>query len=224
MIMEKTKTTIDLKLFPKEIHKYLVNADIYDSSCGENSQVLYSSAGYYIKIAPKSSLEREAQITDFLFTQGIGAKMEYYVSADRDYMVTRPAPGQDATHYLENPEKLCESLAAAMKYLHGLPADNLPLSPQMDFYNADGSLSCDTFIHGDFCLPNIMLEDYSFKTFIDLGLAGKGDRHIDVFWCLWSLWFNLKTDKYTDYFLDLYGREKVNLAVIKKLAQLEEKI
>ena len=52
----------------------------------------------------------------------------------------------------------------------------------------------------------------------------KGDRHIDVFWCLWSLWFNLKTDKYTDYFLDLYGREKVNLAVIKKLAQLEEKI
>jgi hypothetical protein len=64
--MEKTKTTIDLKFFPQEIHKYLENADIYDSSCGENSQVLYSSAGYYIKIAPKSSLEREAQITDFL--------------------------------------------------------------------------------------------------------------------------------------------------------------
>ena len=85
-------------------------------------------------------------------------------------------------------------------------------------------LKADTLIHGDYCLPNIMLEDYSFKTFIDLGLAGKGDRHIDVFWCLWSLWFNLKTDKYTDYFLDLYGRENVNLAVIKKLAKLEEKI
>lgn len=222
--MEKTKTTIKINDFPVEIHKYLENADIYDSSCGENSQVLYSTLGYYIKIAPARSLEREAAITDFLHKQGIGAPVECYVSDDRDYMVTRPAPGQDATHFLDNPEKLCQALASAMKYLHRLPRDNLPLSPQMAFYNQDCSLSTDTFIHGDFCLPNIMLEDYSFKTFIDLGLAGKGDRHVDIFWCLWSLWFNLKTDRYTDCFLDLYGREKVNLAVIKKLAQLEEKI
>ena len=222
--MEKTKITIDINDFPKEIHKYLENADVYDSSCGENSRVLYSSRGYYIKITPKGNLEREADITAYLFEQGIGPEFVCYISSDKDYMVTRPARGQDATHYLDNPEKLCSSLAAAMKYLHSLPADNLPLSPQMDFYNSDGNLASDTFIHGDFCLPNIMLEDYQFRTFIDLGLAGKGDRHIDIFWCLWSLWFNLKIDKYTQYFLDLYGRENIDLKIIKKIATMEEKI
>lgn len=224
MIMEKTKTTIDLKFFPKEIHKYLVNADIFDSSCGENSRVLYSSKGYYIKIAPKGSLEREATITDYFYDSGIGAELVKYISTDKDYMVTRPAPGQDATHYLDNPHKLCETLAASMKYLHSLPMDNIILSPSMEYYKSDNVLDCDTYIHGDFCLPNIMLEDYSFKAFIDVGLAGAGDRHIDIFWCIWSLWFNLKTDKYTDYFLDLYGRESIDMSKLKYIAIKEDKV
>lgn len=224
MNMDKTKIIIDLKHFPKEIHKYLESADIYDTSSGENSQVLYSTLGYYIKIAPAGSLAREVTVTDFLHKQGIGAQVVKYVCADKDYMVTLPANGQDATHFLDNPEKLCRALAAAMKYLHSLPVDNLPPSPQMDFYNTDNSLKYDTFIHGDFCLPNIMLTDYRFDNFIDLGLAGVGDRHIDIFWCLWSLWFNLKTDRYTDYFLDLYGRQDIDLKIIKRLAEMEEKI
>ena len=57
--MEKTKTIIDINDFPAEIHKYLNNAEVYDTSCGENSQVLYSSQGYYIKITSKDSLKRE---------------------------------------------------------------------------------------------------------------------------------------------------------------------
>ena len=66
----------------------------------------------------------------------------------------------------------------------------------------------DTFIHGDFCLPNIILDNWKFSTLIDLGFAGACDRHIDIYWVLWSLNHNLKTDRYTDYFLDLYGKEK----------------
>ena len=222
--MEKTLINIKLSDFPQQLHTYLTDACIYDTSSGENSQVLYSSHDYYIKIAPKSSLEREAYVTDYLYKQGIGRELLEYISADKDYMVTRPATGQDATHFLSQPEKLCRALASAMKYLHSLPTDNLPPSPQMDFYNSDNTLKYDTFIHGDFCLPNIMLEDYTFKNFIDLGLVGAGDRHIDIFWCLWSLWFNLKTDRYTDYFIDLYGRESVNIETIKKIALLEGKI
>ena len=222
--MEKIKTDINLNDFPCELHPYLTDTEIFDSSCGENSRVLYSDKGYYIKIAPKGSLEREATIGVKLHEKGLCAKVEQYISAGKDYLVTLPATGQDATHFLAEPEKLCMALAEGMKYLHSLPTKDLPLSPQMDFYNKDKDLNCDTFIHGDFCLPNIMLEDYSFKTFIDLGLAGKGDRHIDVFWCLWSLWFNLKTDKYTDYFLDLYGREKVDIGKIRMMAKKEGKI
>jgi len=79
----------------------------------------------------------------------------------------------------------------------------------------------DTFIHGDFCLPNIMLDNWKFSTFIDVGLAGIGDKHIDIYWVLWSLNFNLGTDQYMDYFLDLYGREKVDMEILKLVAEEE---
>jgi kanamycin kinase len=57
-----------------------------------------------------------------------------------------------------------------------------------------------------------------------MGLAGRGDKHIDIFWVLWSLWFNLKTDRYTDCFLDYYGRDNIDLQIVKKLAYMEGKI
>ena len=222
--MEKIKTEININDYPVQLHKYMIDAEIYDSSCGENSRVLYSDKGYYIKIAPKGSLEREAAVGKQLAEKDLCANVEEYISADKDYMVTQPAIGQDATHFLAEPEKLCKALAEGMKYLHSLPVTDLPLSPQMDFYNKDADLNYDTFIHGDFCLPNIMLENYDFKMFIDMGLAGRGDKHIDIFWGLWSLWFNLKTDKYTDYFLALYGRDKINLSTIHKIAVMEGKL
>jgi kanamycin kinase len=70
-------------------------------------------------------------------------------------------------------------------------------------------------------LPNVILDDFKFSGFIDLGNGGVGDRHIDLFWGLWSLWFNLKTDKYGDVFLDAYGRDAVNIDNIKIIAAYE---
>ncbi|MBQ8579722.1 MAG: aminoglycoside 3'-phosphotransferase [Oscillospiraceae bacterium] len=70
-------------------------------------------------------------------------------------------------------------------------------------------LRSDTLLHGDYCLPNIMLDNWKFSGFIDLDAGGRGDRHIDLFWGMWSLQFNLKTDRYRERFLDVYGREDV---------------
>ena len=82
-------------------------------------------------------------------------------------------------------------------------------------------LQCDALIHGDACLPNVICRNGSFSSFIDCGLAGAGDRHIDLFWAIWSLQFNLKTDRYTDYFLDLYGRENIDFERLKSVAAFE---
>lgn len=71
-------------------------------------------------------------------------------------------------------------------------------------------LKTDTLLHGDYCLPNIMLDNWRFSGFIDLGNGGIGDRHVDLFWGIWSLNFNLKTNQYRDRFLDAYGRELIN--------------
>ena len=86
------------------------------------------------------------------------------------------------------------------------------------FMDNVSALDQKTLIHGDYCLPNVMLDNWKFSAFIDLGNAGVADPHIDLFWGIWTLKFNLKTDKYTNYFIDAYGRELVDL---EKLVLIE---
>lgn len=83
------------------------------------------------------------------------------------------------------------------------------------------ALQNDTLIHGDYCLPNIMLENFRFSAFIDLGNGGIGDRHVDLFWGAWTLAYNLKTDKYRDRFFDAYGRDRVNTDILCTVAAAE---
>jgi kanamycin kinase len=71
-------------------------------------------------------------------------------------------------------------------------------------------LQADALIHGDYCLPNVLLDDWRFSGFVDVGGGGVGDRHVDIFYGIWSLAYNLNTNKYRDRFLDAYGRDKVD--------------
>ena len=82
-------------------------------------------------------------------------------------------------------------------------------------------LKNDTLIHGDYCLPNIMLDGFRFSGFIDVGNGGVGDRHVDLFWGLWSLWFNLKTPDFGDRFLDAYGRDGFEKDMLRIIAAYE---
>jgi kanamycin kinase len=82
-------------------------------------------------------------------------------------------------------------------------------------------LQCDTLLHGDYCLPNVMLDNWKFSAFIDVGNGGIGDRHIDLFWGIWTLYFNLKTDRFTDRFLDAYGREMIEPEMLRLIAAFE---
>ena len=82
-------------------------------------------------------------------------------------------------------------------------------------------LRSDTLLHGDYCLPNIMLDGDRFSGFIDLGGAGVGDRHIDLFWGAWTLNFNLHTERYRDRFFDAYGRDKIDLTMLSVIAACE---
>ena len=82
-------------------------------------------------------------------------------------------------------------------------------------------LKADTLLHGDFCLPNIMLDNWKPSGFIDVGGGGIGDRHVDLFWGTWSLNYNLKTDKFCTRFLDAYGRENFEAELLRTVAAIE---
>ena len=98
-------------------------------------------------------------------------------------------------------------------------------SPEEAWYLVENNgkyLKNDTLLHGDYCLPNIMLNDWKFTGFIDVGRGGIGDRHIDIFWGVWTLFFNLKTTAYCNRFLDAYGRDRIQPEMLRTVAALEE--
>ena len=89
------------------------------------------------------------------------------------------------------------------------------------FQEGKSALTDKVLLHGDYCLPNVMLNNWKFSGFIDVGGGGVGDRHVDLFWALWSLGFNLQTDKYRERFIEVYGRDKVDEEKLKIIGAIE---
>lgn len=81
-------------------------------------------------------------------------------------------------------------------------------------------LQDDTLLHGDFCLPNIIADNWQLTGYIDLDTAGVGDRHYDLFWALWTLHYNLGTARYGQALLDAYGRDKLEREKLDVVAAL----
>ena len=82
-------------------------------------------------------------------------------------------------------------------------------------------LKKDVLIHGDYCLPNVILDNWKFSGFIDVGAGGISDRHIDLLWGIWTLSFNLGTARWTDRFMDAYGRELIDPELLRCVAAME---
>ncbi|MDR0273674.1 MAG: aminoglycoside 3'-phosphotransferase [Clostridiales bacterium] len=82
-------------------------------------------------------------------------------------------------------------------------------------------LQNNALLHGDYCLPNIILNDWNLSGFIDVGHAGAGDRHVDIFSGIWTLFFNLQTHNFRRRFLDAYGRTKVDEDILRIVAAIE---
>jgi kanamycin kinase len=158
--------------------------------------------------------------------------------------------------YLEQPKRLCDTLAERLAHLHSLDYLDCPIlnhterflaraehNKMADTYDksnfpdsfgytsADEAwtvveanshlLKTDTLLHGDYCLPNIILNDWKFSGFIDLDNGGVGDKHVDIFWATWSLFFNLHTHDYRERFIDAYGRDKVDEDILRLVAAVE---
>lgn len=76
--------------------------------------------------------------------------------------------------------------------------------------------------HGDFCLPNLILDDWKLGGFIDVGSLGVGDRYQDLALCLRDLTDELDTDQYTTFFLDVYGLDTVDEEKLRYFRLLDE--
>ena len=257
-LLKKTPIQINISDFPREFHSLLDGATVYDSSCSPEARVYYIArgCGYYLKKGSRTTLAREAEMTRYFHSLGLGANMLSYLSLEQDWMLSEAVRGEDCTHafYLDSPERLCDTMAYLLRSLHDRDGSDCPVRDRMTeykmgaernyrkcaydlsyFLGEDASLSyiwdtaregadalvSDTLLHGDYCLPNIMLDGWDFAAFIDVGNGGIGDRAVDLYWGAWTLRFNLGTDRWRRRFLDAYGRDMVDEEKIRIVSAFE---
>ena len=257
--MKRTRTTLDPKRFPAEVAVFFNSADIYDSSCSENAHVYFidKDQGYFLKEADAGFLKPEHLMHGYFHSLRLTSTVLLYQTAGgRDYTITEKVPGEDCTHYMDDPERLCDTIAINLRMLHDQPFAECPIQDRITGYirsvlngYAGGKYEHDLFeglwefssdqaaweaaregmsslernvlMHGDYCLPNIMLDDWKLSGFIDLINGGVCDRHIDVLWGIWTLKYNLGTGQYTDRFIDAYGQDAINKEKLRCIAAME---
>lgn len=78
------------------------------------------------------------------------------------------------------------------------------------------------FAHGDYCMPNVILDGERVSGFIDLGSAGIADRYQDLALAVRSLRHNYRTDEYTSLFMTCYGLSDWDEEKIKYYILLDE--
>ena len=258
--MTLTPIKPDIEIYPTELRPLLTDARLYDSSCSEQAKVIFidKDNGYFLKSAPKGTLEREAAMTKYFHNKGLAANVLMYISNENDWLLTEKIHGDDGitAKHLEQPERLCDIFAEQLALLHATDFSGCPIPDHTERYLAQTEenkrngtydksqfpdswgykneeeawsvvqtwghlLKTDTLLHGDYCLPNIILNDWRFNGFIDLEHGGVGDRHVDLFWATWTLVWNLKTHKYRERFFDAYGRDKIDENMLRVVAAVE---
>ena len=248
------------QMYPEELLPILSGAKLYDSSSSPEARVIFihKDNGYFLKSAPKGTLQREAELTAWFHTKGLSANVLAYISKEMDWLLTEKVQGDDCTaeKYLAQPKRLCDVLSERLWILHHTDFADCPVQNHTEMYLEracsnyhrgvfDGTLfpdnwrytsakeaysvlcshghvlTADTLLHGDYCLPNIILQDWKLSGFVDVGCGGVGDRHVDLFWALWTLEYNLKTDKYRQRFIDGYGRQYIEEDLLRVVAAVE---
>lgn len=139
--MKRTLIAAPLTPLPQEISPLLAGAVLYDSSSSPEARVYFvdKDDGFYLKIAAKGTLAREAQMTRYFHQKGFGAEVLFYgTEQNHDFFLTRAAHGEDLTHaiYLSEPQRLCDVFATTLRALHETPCAACPVPQRMMDYTA----------------------------------------------------------------------------------------
>ncbi len=136
--MKRTKISVIPTDFPEEYRSLLSGAEIFDSSCSREAQVLFidKAPGYFLKSAPKGNLQKEALLDDYFHKKGLSAPVCSYLSLEKDWLLTERVAGEDATDaiYLANPLRLAETMGELLRMLHECDCSDCPVKERMESY------------------------------------------------------------------------------------------
>ena len=162
---------------------------------------------------------------EWLLTSGLPGvdATEHPLRADPARLVPLLADGLRRFHALSIDSCPFDSRAAAMVRIAQGRVKRGLIDAQRDFHVEHGALSVEAALaqlmhlvpeqedlvvcHGDYCLPNAMINDGRVSGHVDLGELGVADRWWDLAIATWSVTWNLGPG-WEDLFLESYGVER----------------
>lgn len=132
-----------------------------------------------------------------------------YEAFGDDWLLTRSMPGvplSDRSLGWE-PSRVARRLGEILHEIHAVDATACPFGERRPGH---------VLIHGDYCLPNVLVDDGRFSGVIDLGRSGLGDPLDDLAAGVWTLQYNFGPGLARE-FLDAYGYPPIGDKAIERL-------
>ncbi len=132
----------------------------------------------------------------------------FHESGD-DWLVTREVFGVPMSHPSLGwePVRVANKLGEILRHLHSTDAAGCPFGIDKRGH---------VLIHGDFCLPNVLVRDGELSGLVDVGGAGLGNPEDDLAAGVWTLRYNYGQGL-ARTFLDAYGWPPMTDVAIEKL-------
>jgi aminoglycoside phosphotransferase len=166
------------------------------------------SGGVYVKRAAALTSERD-RLAWLAGRLPVPELIGFIHASGDDWLLTRELPGvpmYDASLGWE-PARVARRFGETLREIHSIDAAGCPFGD---------SAAGNVLIHGDYCLPNVLVDQGRLSGLVDVGRAGLGDSRDDLAAGLWTLHYNFGPG-YARAFLDAYGAPTITDKEIERL-------
>lgn len=139
----------------------------------------------------------------------VPAVIGFFHALGDDWLLTREVPGVPLYHASVGwePPRVAKLFGEILRSLHSTDAAGCPFG-----IKKRGNV----LVHGDYCLPNVLVQDGKLSALIDVGGAGLGNPEVDLAAGVWTLQYNFG-DGFARDFLDAYGWPPMTDQTIERL-------
>ncbi len=154
------------------------------------------SSVVYVKRASALSAERE-RLEWLAGRLPVPELIGFYRADGDEWLITREVPGVPLYHPSIGwaPERIARRFGEILREIHSVDASDCPFGAK-----TPGSV----LIHGDYCLPNVLVVGGRLTGLVDVGRSGLGDPRDDLAAGLWTLHYNFGHGS-GPQFLESYG-------------------
>ena len=166
------------------------------------------SGAVFVKRAAELSDERD-RIAWLAGRWPVPEVVGLFHAAGDDWLMTREIKGVPMYHASVGwaPSRVAHELGLILRELHAADPTGCPFG---------AARPGNVLIHGDYCLPNVLVSEGKPSGLVDLGRSGLGDPRDDLGAGLWTLQYNYGKGFARD-FLDAYGSPPMNDHEIERL-------